>query len=34
MSQKVIELGGISVADMMEHADEARFSINDETGDE
>lgn len=34
MSQEAIELGGISVSDMMDRADEARFSINDLTGDE
>lgn len=34
MSQEIIEIGGICVADMLEHALEARSSINDTNGDE
>lgn len=34
MSLEIMELGGIGVTDMMEHAEEARFATDDHTGDE
>lgn len=34
MSQEIIEIGGIFVTDMLEHAAEARSSVHDTNGDE